>query len=90
MKTDNLNQLDWDQLRQIGVWLDWSEHHAMRELARIDGACSMRHKEDETTAICTRNQWKSEIAVLSNAQGVIRLLVEEMARKKFHAEQNGG
>jgi hypothetical protein len=83
MKTDNLNQLDRDQLRQIAVWCDWAEHHALREFERIDGDWSYRHKEDDSAAICTRNQWKSEIAALSRAQGVIRSLVEEMARKKL-------
>ncbi len=83
MKTDNLNQLDWDQLRQIGVWFDWSEHHAMREYERITGDWSFRYKGDETTAICTRNQWKAEIDHLNEAQGAIRLLIEEMARKKL-------
>ncbi len=86
MNTDNLNQLEWDQLRQIGVWMDWAEHHAMREFAHIDGACSMRHKEEDTSAICTRNQWKIEINHLNEAQGVIRLLVEDMARKKLNGD----
>ncbi len=83
MKTDNLNQLDSEQLKQIGLWMAWAERHALRESDRVDGDWSFHYKGEETVAISTRIRWKAEIADLSKTQDAIRLIVEDMARKRL-------
>ena len=82
MRTDNLDLLDIEQLKQFGLWMAWAERHAVRELERVDGDWSFSYKNAETAAISTRLRWKSEIDLLNKTQSAVRLQVEDMVRKK--------
>ena len=80
-----LDNLDLYQLRQLGIWLDMAEHHAMSEYAHSTGDESMRqhHCEDKgVTGICCKNKWGQEINLLVKTQTEIRELVEKKAAPK--------